>query len=310
MAWGKDEALPHEELHAIASFFHIGRLLEARWAGGYSNKNYVVTTDAGEFLVKFLFNQRVDICKEIVYTTYLKQHGFPTVDYLVSPTGSLLWEVGGARAVVEKKLPGQPPPQSDHVCRVMGTHLARLHTLPLADLPPTNSDLGKDYVRVGLQRARSVFDERTLHPLLVASERLSHFQVVRLPQSIVHGDPTRHNCLFSGESLVSLIDWEEVGISAALLDTAVAILSFCYQYAGPTRPHLEISWYHSFLEGYQKIRPLTQQEEEQLASALHYAALVISIWGLLQFGIYYPDQALLQDWLHPALEIENEDENM
>lgn len=301
MPWGKDEPLPTRALASVARAFHLGEMRRCAWAGGYSNKNYFIETPSGEFLVKFLVNPRIDIEREMAYLEHLKRAAFPASYYLSYAPGAFCLELDDRIAVVQPKLAGQPPPKGVEACRVIGGHLARLHSLPYEGLPATRSDFGAGYVEQALALARQVFDPATLRPITYAYEaRLSSFPLTRLPQSIIHGDPTRHNSLFQAGELVALVDWEEVGVSASLVDMAMAMLSYCYRYQGATAT-LEPVWYEGFLDGYTRVRPLTLDEETHIADALQYAALITSLWGLLQFGVYYPDKALLADWLHPAL---------
>jgi len=303
VAWGSDEIMPLRALQEVATYFQLGHVEDSAWAGGYSNKNYLVTTEFGEFFIKFVWNPRGDIAREITYLKRLKQYAFPAGYYLASPQGSFVWQgEDGRQAVVQKKITGQVAVKNTATACMVGYHLARLHTLPFDDLPATNSDLQYDYVRQSLITASVAFNEQMLRPLLIAAERLANFPLQHLPRSIVHGDLTRHNCLFQGDALVAIVDWEEVGVSAALLDIAVAMLSWCYRYRDDNQVSLVPEWYDSFLTGYRQVRSLLPIEEEHLAAAVQYAALTMSLWGLLQFGIYYPDQSQLQGWLSPVLE--------
>jgi Putative homoserine kinase type II (protein kinase fold) len=302
MPWVASNTLPLAEIQVLVRDFRLGQLEQITWAGGYSNQNYFVTTTKGEFLVKFLLNTRVEIAKEFLYLARLKQQHYPAAYYLAAPDGTYLWEGIQRRAVVEQRLPGQPPVRQDDVCRLIGAQLARLHMIPYTDLPQTRNDLSRAYIADGIAQAQSVFAPEMLAPLLAAYEQVMELPYEQLPTSIQHGDPTRNNCLFEQGRFVAWIDWEEVGRGPALLDMAIAVLSCCYRYEEDGHAQREESWYRSFLSGYTEPRPLTALEEASLPLALRYAALVLSLWNLLQFGIYYPDQELLQGWLHPAIE--------
>ncbi|BCL80477.1 homoserine kinase [Ktedonobacteria bacterium brp13] len=303
MPWAASNSIPQEALQAIINDFALGQFEQATWAGGYSNQNYFVTTTTGDFLVKFLLNERVEINKEFVYLERLQQHHYPAAYYLKAPNGSYLWEGHERRAVLEKRLAGQPPTRQDNVCWLIGAQLARLHALPYAGLPATRNVLSREYLTHGMALAQQSFDRELLVPLIDAYEQIAQLPYEQLPYGIQHGDPTRNNCLFAQETFVALLDWEEVGTGPVLIDMAVAILSCCYRYQGAGNAVREERWYRSFLSGYTSQRPLTALEEKYLPLASRYAALVFSLWGLLQFGLYYPDQKLLQGWLHPAIQV-------
>jgi Ser/Thr protein kinase RdoA (MazF antagonist) len=290
-------------LDACAAFFDLGQVQYTLLAGGYSNQNFFIRTERGEFLVKLMCNPRAHILREIAYLERLRQYAFPVSLYLRAPSGAYYWEdaQSGKRVVVQKRIAGQPPEQSAEMCRVIGAHLARLHTLPADNLPVTRSNLDQTYVQQSMAIVQATFDAEMLRPLLAANERLADFPWEQLPHSITHGDLTRHNCLFYRGDLTALVDWEEVGVNVALLDLAVCLLSCCYRYHGEMGIELVPAWYDSLLLAYRHVRTLSALEERWLGAALWQAAVIISLWGLLQFGIYTPDAGLLRDWLHPLL---------
>lgn len=93
-------------------------------------------------------------------------------------------------------------------------------------------------------------------------ETVRHLQPTFLPQSIIHGDAARLNCLFLNDRLVALLDWEEVTLGASLVDVAMSILMFCF--VGET---FLSTLCVQLLKGYMAVRSFTEEEYVQLEAA-------------------------------------------
>jgi Ser/Thr protein kinase RdoA (MazF antagonist) len=288
MGWLTNESGSPKRLEAIARYFGLGEILSATRLEGYANKNYLVITSAGDFVVKIILNhQKADLEQEILYLKRLEEYGFPAAYYLPSPHGSFLYQDEEVLAVVMRKKEGQVPERSEQVNQEIGAHLARLHLLPVEGLPPKPSWLNPSYLPEALSVARQQIASQDVGRFLQAYETVRHFQPAHLPQSIIHGDVTLWNCLFLEDRLVALLDWEEVTLGASLVDIAMSILMFCF-----IRERFLRNACIQFLKGYTSIRPFTEEEYAQLETAIKYAGLTISTYFLLQFTLYYPDNQL------------------
>ena len=275
-------------LEIIARYFGLGRVLEAQRLGGHANKNYLVTTPQGEFVLKILLNHpRAVLKQEQIYLKRLQEHTFPAAYTLLSPHGSFLYQDDHLLAIAFQKKEGGIPEKSEQVNRELGVWLARLHLLPTDGLPPKTSWMNPLYLSEALEEARRHLGEAVVVPFFQAYEAIRHFQQAVLPQSIIHADVVPPNCLYLGTQLVAFLDWEEVTIGTSLVDLAMSLLTFCFA-KRQFQPH----FWAALLDGYTAIRPLTTREYEQLEVAVKYVGLTISTYFLLQFLVYYPDEQL------------------
>jgi Ser/Thr protein kinase RdoA (MazF antagonist) len=270
--------LQQAQLEVISSYFGLGPVLSQQRIGGHANENYLVTTETGEFIFKLLLNHPLEVLqKEMIYLQRLKDHAYPVAYYLPSPHGPSFYQNQNILAVVQRKLAGHIPERSAAVNREFGLYLARLHLLPTYALPDKRSWMNANYLLEALKVAQQSGDYQATDRFLQAYEQVRHFQPATLPQSIIHGDATLYNCLFIGDHLSALLDWEEVTIGASLLDIAMAILMFCF-----VKRVFQPPLFTSFMDGYMQVRPLIQNEHEQLEVVVRYAALMISTFFLLQ----------------------------
>ncbi len=274
----KDDRLLLNQLEAISSYFALGSVREQQRVGGHANENYLVTTELGEFVFKLLLNHPLrDFQQELVYLQRLEEHGYPAAYYLSSPHGTSCYQDGNVLAVVLRKKDGCIPERSTAVNWEIGSRLAQLHLLPTDGLPDKDSWMGVNYLPEALTLAERSGNHQKIDPFLQAYEQVRHFQPALLPQSIIHGDVTPYNCLFIGEQLSALLDWEEVTIGTSLLDFAMVTLMFCF-----VRRVFQPPLLTSLLDSYMQLRPLLKEELEQVEVAVKYAGLTVSTYFLLQ----------------------------
>jgi homoserine kinase type II len=286
MSWLNDPANLHALLTATITHFELGTLLSWSRTSGNANKNYFVTTDKGEFLIKLVLNHpREDIEKELTYLQRLQQHAFPAAYYLAAPDGSLYYLYENTPIAVQSKLPGSRPFPSPQINRVIGEQLARLHTIPHDALPKKSSWMDSEYLPGAIALLQQHFPVEETRKITDLYDSLRHFDPTALPQSIIHGDLFSVNTLFVDTTLSAIIDWEEVTVGASLIDFALCFTEFCFP-----QNTFQPSLYQSLLDGYMQVRAFCQNELDQLETAVKYAGLTASAYNLLQFGLYYPDE--------------------
>jgi Ser/Thr protein kinase RdoA (MazF antagonist) len=85
MNWSLDDEALQKKLVTVAHYFDLGSLLSSRRAGGYANTTYFVTTNKGEYVVKWLLPAKLEkLQQEWLYLQRLKLHDFPAVSYCKS----------------------------------------------------------------------------------------------------------------------------------------------------------------------------------------------------------------------------------
>jgi Ser/Thr protein kinase RdoA (MazF antagonist) len=288
MSWFTEKDGYLQQLETISRYFCLGHVLEAQRMGGHANKNYVVTTPQGAFVLKILLNHpRAVLEQEQIYLKRLEEYAFPAAYALQTPHGSFCYQDEHLLAIALQKKEGGIPEKSEQVNRELGVWLARLHLLPTDGLPPKTSWMNPFYLSEALEGARQHLDEAFVAPFFQVYETIRHFQPALLPQSIIHGDVVPANCLYFGTQLVALLDWEEVTVGASLFDLAMSLLMFCF-----VKRQFQPNFSTALLNGYTAIRPLTTSEYDQLEVAVKYIGLTISTYFLLQFMVYHPDEQL------------------
>ena len=283
------------KLQAISNYFDLGSIRDVNAATG-TNQNYFVLTDAGEFLFKIIVNISLEGMEQaIAYLNRLEEYQFSAALYYIkSPAGSSIYRDDDCIAVACKKLRGRPATVSENDCREIGIHLAKLHLISPVSLPEKRNWLDNNYLPEIVEDAKKIIGPGKLEKTLKAYSSFSDFKPETFPQSIVHGDLGGDNCLFVGDRLCAFLDWEEVGIGASVLDFAITILGSCFlEVMYPEfRGTFESNAYKSLYNGYNKVRPLTQYEQDYLETALKYVGLTQSVWSMLHWPQYHPAEEL------------------
>ncbi|AZN67899.1 homoserine kinase [Acinetobacter haemolyticus] len=89
------------------------------------------------------------------------------------------------------------------------------------------------------------------------------------PTGFIHSDLFRDNTLFEGDQLQGILDFYELNQDEWLFDIAISINDFCTAYP---QVHLDQAKADAFLQAYQTIRMLTQDEKACLDVFLAMAA--------------------------------------
>lgn len=188
------------------------------------------------------------------------------------------------------------------VLGAVGTALAQLHCIP----PPTSFRRYAD----GVGTKDAMFDDlaplRALpaplgeHPFLefFAGRIDSLRQLVsagdaELPQGLMHCDYFLDNVLLhpADGALAAVLDWEDAAVGPLLHDLGIAVIGCCYGPAGA----LEGGRLRPFLQAYNAVRPLSQQERNALLTSMQGAALAVGFFRWRQFNVRHPEIMAAKD---------------
>ena len=276
------------ELTRIVTQYPIGTSLELEEiSGGFGNSNFKLTTTTGEFLLKICDEKdSTELNMQIALLQHLYQHAYPTVyPILTKDQKPLIHETFGS-VMLYPFLQGTQPQPSPNVLAQLGKALAKLHCIsPIAELP--NFAMGISQMRPFFQEVQNT--QFATHPFVESlKSELESMQPqlnASLPRGLLHGDLFLDNTLFDGEEMVAILDFEEGCYDTLLIDIGMTIIGSCYT----SQHELNLEVACRFLNAYNAVRPITEDEWEYLDCFVHYAALSIAFWRFRQFNIRRPD---------------------
>lgn len=270
--------------------------------GGIENTNYFVTTvQAGSKrdYVLTLF-ERLSF-EQLPFYLRLMKHLAERGIRLPAPHGNdqgdLVFMLKGKPAAVVDKLEGSSElaPGPTH-CAQVGEMLAEMH-LAGADFALRQPNLRglawwNETVDVVLpflnaEQAALIQDELAYQNDVAASD-----DYASLPQGPIHADLFRDNVMFAEHQgrieLTGFFDFYFAGVDRFLFDLAVCLNDWCIDWSQRVaNPELT----HSFLQAYQKVRPLTPAEQRLLPAMLRAGAL--RFWLSRLWDLHLPRQASL-----------------
>jgi len=268
--------LTHTEISSILNDYAIGSLSSFEGiAAGIENSNFFINTNLGKRYVLTVF-ERLD-AEELPYfmqlMKHLANHGLPCPDVMVRHDGSLLFEVSGKQGCIVSCLAGKTLDQLNlEQLSSSGQAMAALH-IAGSDFPtrrdnPTGSDWLDSYIDTVWDKTCQSYGNEA--GALLRDELHLQQQAAwdTLPAGVIHGDLFVDNILFNGNQVSGLIDFYYAHSAAFAMDIAIAINAQAILLNDTDEARIQ-----AFLDGYQSIRPLQENELSALPMLLRLAAL-------------------------------------
>lgn len=280
--------LSSAEVAHIVAQYPIGTPLKLEEiAGGFGNSNFKLTTTDGEFLLKICDEKdTAELDMQIALLQHLQEHEYPTVYPILTKDQKPLTHERFGSVMLYPFLKGEQPHPSPNTLAQLGEALAKLHCIPpISGLP---------HFAMGISQMTPFFKEVqgtqfATHPFVESLrsqlESMEPQLTAPLPTGLLHGDLFLDNTLFNNDEMVAILDFEEGCHDRLLIDVGMTIIGCCYT----SQHQLNFKAAQRFLEAYNTLRPLTENEWQSLDYFVHYAALSIAFWRFRQFNIRRPD---------------------
>ena len=268
--------ITEDDLARFLTAYDAGTLLSYKGiAEGVENSNFLLHTTAGAFILT-LYEKRVDrndLPFFLGLMHHLAERGLSCPLPLPRNDGALLGELSGRPAAMISFLEGMwlRKPAAKH-CREVGRALAEMHLAGEGfDITRANAlSVGgwrplweksadrADEVETGLQ------DE-------IAGE-LAFLETnwpKGLPSGIIHADLFQDNVFFIGDALSGLIDFYFACNDLLAYDVSICLNAWCFEKDGA----FNLTKGMALLEGYESVRPLSQEEATALPLLARGSAL-------------------------------------
>ncbi len=285
-----------EDLLAFLAGYDIGELLSCKGiAEGVENSNFLLHTQAG-FYILTLYEKRVaagDLPFFIGLMEHLARRGVNCPQPVRNRAGGSLGSLAERPAAIVTFLEGMWPKRPDaRQCTEVGEALAKMHVA------------GADFA---MSRANALSIEGWPPLLLAAGERgeaafpglpaiialeLAHLQGVwprGLPSGVIHADLFPDNVFFIAGQLSGLIDFYFACNDAFAYDLAICLNAWCFE----SDASFNLTKGMAMLNGYQRLRPLTQDEIAALPVLARGAALRFLLTRLVDW-LNKPEGALVK----------------
>ncbi len=262
--------------------------------GGQANSSMKISTQTGTFTLSVCDEKNQDDIHCLTRVlTYLEAHGFPCTRLIVTQKGSPFILHETKPVYIKEFLTGE-------VCRDLsygmliqvGNAMAKLHALK----PPP--DLPKQFP-YGLESFEELFGVGILHPFVNWLRQKKEFLLTAIDKTMargfIHGDIFWDNLLFSNNTLVAILDFEEACAYYKLYDMGMATVGCCAQ-----NKKFSMDRIKQLVKGYEQVCPLASPEKKQLKIFMEYAAVAASFWRFRQYNLRYPSPGKKNNYLELA----------
>jgi Ser/Thr protein kinase RdoA (MazF antagonist) len=248
---------------------------------GVSNKNYVFSDGKQKYVARVcLFEPENQLKAMVPFLKYAENTGYPAARIIKTTNGSDYIKSYENPIIVTSYLQGDT---ANHIA-IKTQHLASLAQLVAnfhnLDWKPTNTPitLNPDYIFDVYDRIKDYRptdkDADSIRLIELVDLYYKKFKETNftelaksLPQGITHGDINLGNVLLEGNKAISLLDFEEMGVSWQLQDIAMILVTWSFPNGEPNREFI-----NTFLKEYELYRPLAKIEKENIVNATEFIA--------------------------------------
>ena len=255
--------IAEDELKWFLTEYDAGQLLSYKGiAEGVENSNFLLHTSKAP-LILTLYEKRVEK-SDLPFFLGLMQHlsagGLSCPLPLPRKDGALLGTLSGRPAALISFLEGMwlRKPEAKH-CREVGKALAQMHVAGEGFALTRPNALSLEGWQTLWDKSESRADE--VEPGL-QNEIRSELNFLRaywpkdLPDGIIHADLFPDNVFFLGDELSGLIDFYFACNDLLAYDVSICLNAWCFEKDGA----YNITKGMQMLEGYQSVRPLSDEE--------------------------------------------------
>lgn len=269
--------LSRSDFEAILGSYELGNLHSFEGiAAGIENSNFFIDTDSGRHVLT-IFERMAD--DELPYfmrlMKHLSHHGLSCPDVMVRKDGSLLFNIdtedGSKSGCIVSCLSGHTLDELNLAqLESSGRALAQLHLAGREFSEHRNSPTCIEWLsdridgmmtdvelRYGEGAAQLLYDEMNFQ----------HEQKLDLPMGVIHGDLFVDNILFKGDEVTGIIDFYYAHDAAYTMDIAISLNAQAVLLGKDDQARMQ-----AFLEGYESLRSLNDEEKTALPVLLRLGA--------------------------------------
>jgi homoserine kinase type II len=271
--------LSNIDIQMILADYDLGTLTGYEGiAAGIENSNFFIDTEgqvnSGRFVLTVFERLAAD---ELPYFMKLMKHlaagGLSCPDVMVRRDGSLLFEVKGKQGCIISCLSGKTFKQlNERQLFSSGKAMAKLHmageNFPKQRDNPTGIDWLEENIESVLDGTCNTYGKAAAELLINELDFQRSCAWITLPRGVIHGDLFCDNILFKGNKVSGIIDFYYAHEAPYAMDIAISLNAQAVLLSEHDGSRMQY-----FLDGYQSMRPLEEDEREAIPLLLRLAAL-------------------------------------
>ena len=259
------------ELEGFLRRYALGHLISFQGIENeITNSNFWLQTDQDQFvLTLYEHNQPAALDYILGLQCHLAERGVACATPVIDKAQRYYSMLNHRPAAINLRIKGHYCRElSAQHCRLIGKELAKFHLSGIDYRNHRNNPCGDQWM-LSMQQKLNHYLSRTDQKLL--NEEIQAYRAIenlRLPNGPCHLDLFHDNCLFDGENLCGIIDFDYACDSIFIYDFAIALNDCCIQ----ENAELDSTLVDAFSLGYESIRPFEAIEQDYLGLMLRLAA--------------------------------------
>lgn len=260
------------EISQAATLFGIGEVRNFILAAkGLGNKNYFVSTDRGEYVIRILGTQSLDgLENEVSIEQQLSNAGVIAAKLIQTEQGNYFIDIEGQKFTCSERIAGEHPEVTPELANKMGAVLGKFSEA-ITSLP---KEAPSWFLKENaLEEAGKLpTDEFATSIAKRLNESLDLFEA-DLPTGFVHSDLHLGNLLLTPKGEIAIFDFEEIGKNVLIIDLATSAIALYDDERLPNGILLK-----QLIEGYETLRRLTAEEKQYFNKAVLYVSAAAAAW--------------------------------
>jgi homoserine kinase type II len=271
--------LSNTDIQMILADYNLGTLAGFEGiAAGIENSNFFIDTEgqanSGRFVLTIFERLAAD---ELPYFMKLMKHlaagGLSCPDVMVRRDNSLLFEIKGKQGCIISCLSGKTLEQlNERQLFSSGKAMAKLHmageNFPEHRDNPTSIHWLEENIEAVLDGTCNTYGKAAAELLVSELDFQRSCAWDTLPRGVIHGDLFCDNILFNGNEVSGIIDFYYAHEAPYVMDIAISLNAQAVLLSEHDGSRMQ-----SFLDGYQSLRPLEEDEREAIPLLLRLSAL-------------------------------------
>ena len=271
--------LSESKLREFFSKYNLGNFINYKEIKeGIENTNYFIETEKGKFILT-LYEKRVDE-KDLPFFMSLMKNlfdkNFPSPQPIINKNGNYISEISGKKAAVVSFLDGSEKKNlNPDNCYEIGIQTAKLHLI-------TKNLTGKRENKLSINSWRKIYKKiknecSKIHVKLAGTIEKSLNEIENnwpqnIPSGIIHADLFPDNIFFKKEKLSGIIDFYFSCYDFYAFEIAICLNALCFE-GRKENLSFNVTKAKKFIDGYSKIRKLSEEEKKSLKILCQGAAM-------------------------------------
>jgi len=273
--------LQERDIHQLMSAYGLDPIDYEFIDGGAGNTSYWLKTTQNEYVLT-VFEIEPDIVSNVCDLLFLLEKcAFPATRIQKLANGDSLTSYQGKSVLLKPYIIGAVEKELDATMLAQtGEMMGRLHAISSPNSLPDSYQYGfQTYPPLIKQGIHQEYENWLAEKYIYLKENISE----NLPRGLIHADLFYDNVLFDGKEFKAIIDFEAACKYYLVFDLGMALMGLC-----TNNLQVDLKKACSFLNGYQRIRVLEEQEKESLKIFVEYAAIATSSWRFWKYNIDTP----------------------